>query len=87
MSHKIENLESKIENGVDRVPKIKTHKATAKRFKVTARGKLMRTHIGKSHLRRRKNKRNKRTFDRRAEYTHFERAKKIKQLAPTLDQN
>ncbi len=42
------------------MPKIKTHKATAKRFKVTARGKVMRTHVGKSHLRRRKAKRNKR---------------------------
>jgi large subunit ribosomal protein L35 len=68
------------------VPKIKTHKATAKRFKVTARGKVMRTHIGKSHLRRRKAKRNKRAFDRRVEYKNFERAKKIKQLAPTLEQ-
>ncbi len=67
------------------MPKIKTHKATAKRFKITAGGKLMRTHIGKSHLRRRKNKRNKRTFDRRVEYENFERTKKIKQLAPTLD--
>ena len=67
------------------MPKIKTHKATAKRFKVTARGKVMRTHVGKSHLRRRKAKRNKRTFDRRVEYQNFERAKKIKQLAPSLD--
>jgi len=68
------------------VPKIKTHKATAKRFKITARGKVMRTHIGKSHLRRRKAKRNKRAFDRRVELQSFARAKKIKQLAPTLDQ-
>ena len=67
------------------MPKIKTHKATAKRFKITAGGKLMRTHIGKSHLRRRKAKRNKRTFDRRVEFKNSERAKKIKQLAPTLD--
>ena len=67
------------------MPKIKTHKATAKRFKVTARGKLMRTRIGKSHLRRRKTKRIKRMFDRRVEYENFERAKKVKQLAPTLD--
>lgn len=68
------------------MPKIKTHKATAKRFKVTARGKVMRTHIGKSHLRRRKAKRVKRVFDRRIAYENFARAKKIKQLAPTLDQ-
>lgn len=68
------------------MPKIKTHKETAKRFKITARGKVMRTHIGKSHLRRRKAKRNKRAFDRRVELQSFARAKKIKQLAPTLDQ-
>jgi large subunit ribosomal protein L35 len=68
------------------VPKLKTHKATAKRFKITATGKVMRTHIGKSHLRRRKPKRIRRTFDRRIEVESFERAKKIKQLAPTLDQ-
>ena len=66
------------------MPKLKTHKATAKRFKITATGKVMRTKVGKSHLRRRKPKRNKRSFDRREEVKSFERAKKIKQLAPTL---
>ena len=67
------------------MPKLKTHKATAKRFKITATGKVMRTHIGKSHLRRRKAKRNKRNFDRRVAVESFERSKKIKQLAPTLN--
>ena len=67
------------------MPKIKTHKATAKRFKISATGKVMRTHIGKSHLRRRKAKRSKRTFDRRVEFENFERSKKIKQLAPSLN--
>lgn len=66
------------------MPKIKTHKATAKRFKRTATGKLMMTHVGKSHLRRRKAKRNKRNFDRRTPVENFERAKRIKQLAPSL---
>jgi large subunit ribosomal protein L35 len=42
--------------------KIKTHKATSKRFRVTGTGKLMRTKIGKSHLRRRTPKRVKRQF-------------------------
>jgi large subunit ribosomal protein L35 len=42
--------------------KLKTHKATSKRFKVTGTGKLMRTKIGKSHLRRRTPKRVKRMF-------------------------
>lgn len=44
----------------------------------------MRTHIGKSHLRRRKSKHNKRAFDRREPVENFEQAKKIKQLAPYL---
>jgi large subunit ribosomal protein L35 len=42
--------------------KIKTHKATAKRFRVTGTGMLVRTKIGKSHLRRRTSKRTKRLF-------------------------
>jgi len=32
------------------MPKQKTHKGAAKRFKVTARGKLMRRRAGGSHL-------------------------------------
>ena len=44
--------------------KLKTHKATAKRFRVTGTGKVMRTKGGKSHLRRKKAKRAKRKFDR-----------------------
>ena len=67
------------------MPKIKTHKATAKRFKLTGTGKVMRTKVGKSHLRRRKPKRNKRAFDRREPVRNFENAKKIKALAPSLD--
>ena len=66
------------------MPKIKTHKSTAKRFKITATGKVMHTRVGKSHLRRRKSKRNKLTFDRRVENLNHERNKKIKALAPTL---
>jgi large subunit ribosomal protein L35 len=37
--------------------KLKTHKATAKRFRVTGSGKVLRTKGGKSHLRRRKSAR------------------------------
>ena len=39
--------------------KLKTHKGTAKRFRVTGSGKLVRTKIGKSHLRRKKSARAK----------------------------
>jgi large subunit ribosomal protein L35 len=42
------------------MPKIKTHKATAKRFKITGKGKLRRRKQGSSHLRRKKSKRSKR---------------------------
>jgi len=66
------------------MPKIKTHKATSKRFKLSATGKVMRTKIGKSHLRRRKPKRNKRSFDRRIEVENTAQSKKIKALAPSL---
>jgi large subunit ribosomal protein L35 len=44
------------------MPKLKTHKATAKRFKITGRGKLRRRKQMRSHLRRRKSKRVKRQF-------------------------
>lgn len=42
------------------MPKMKTHKTTAKRFKVTGSGKLRRRKGHASHLRRRKSKRAKR---------------------------
>jgi len=32
------------------MPKMKTHKASRKRFRVTAKGKLMRAQAGKRHL-------------------------------------
>ena len=36
------------------MPKMKTHKGTAKRFRLTKNGKLMRMKAGRSHLRRKK---------------------------------
>jgi large subunit ribosomal protein L35 len=39
--------------------KLKTHKATSKRFRLTGSGVVMRTKGGKSHLRRRTSKRTK----------------------------
>ena len=48
------------EEDIANMPKIKTHKATAKRFKVTGSGKLRRRKQGGSHLRRKKSKRSKR---------------------------
>jgi large subunit ribosomal protein L35 len=45
------------------VPKLKTHKATARRMQVSGSGKLMRTRQGKSHLRRNKSARAARGYD------------------------
>lgn len=44
------------------MPKIKTHKGAKARFHITGSGKIMRTKIGKSHLRRKKPKRVKRLY-------------------------
>jgi large subunit ribosomal protein L35 len=64
------------------MPKMKTHKATAKRFKYTGSGKLMRTKIGKSHLRRKKNKRITTQFDSMLEVTSASTRKRVQKLIP-----
>ena len=66
------------------MPKLKTHKATSKRFKKTSTGKLMRTHIGKSHLRRRSAKRVKRAFDKSEAVTTGGNVRRINRLAPFI---
>ena len=66
------------------MPKMKTHKATSKRFKYTGSGKLMRTKIGKSHLRRKKSKRVRRMFDEMHEVTDTASQKRVRKLAPYL---
>ncbi len=45
------------------MPKLKTHKTAAGRFKVTGTGKILRPKVGRSHLRRNKPKRVKRVYD------------------------
>lgn len=64
--------------------KLKTHKPTAKRFRLTGSGKLMRTKGGKSHLRRRTSKRVKRQFDRMLEVEGSAEKKRVRKLAPYL---
>jgi large subunit ribosomal protein L35 len=46
------------------MPKLKTHKATAKRLKVTGTGNLRRLRNRRSHRRRTKSKRVRRSFDK-----------------------
>jgi large subunit ribosomal protein L35 len=64
--------------------KLKTHKATAKRFRVTGSGKIVRTRGPKSHLRRKKSVRAKREFDRMVEVTEPSQKSRIRKLAPYL---
>jgi large subunit ribosomal protein L35 len=64
------------------MPKLKTHKATSKRFKYTGSGKLMRTKIGKSHLRRKKSKRVKVLFDSMLEVTESGTRRRVQRLIP-----
>lgn len=64
--------------------KLKTHKATAKRFRMTASGKLLRTHGGKSHLRRNTPKRTKRLFTEMVSVKGSGIQKRVKRLAPYL---
>lgn len=64
------------------MPKLKTHKATSKRFKYTGSGKLVRTKIGKSHLRRKKNRRVKYLFDKTVEVTSPGAKRRVKKLIP-----
>ncbi|OGO43018.1 MAG: 50S ribosomal protein L35 [Chloroflexi bacterium RBG_16_57_9] len=66
------------------MPKIKTHKPTQKRFKVTGTGKIMRVKIGKSHLRRKKPQRVKNLFDTMLEVTSRGAKRRINKLAPYL---
>lgn len=64
--------------------KLKTHKATAKRFRLTGSGKLVRTKGGKSHLRRRTSKRTKLLFSKMIPVEGSGYIKRIKRLAPSM---
>jgi large subunit ribosomal protein L35 len=64
--------------------KLKTHKATAKRFRVTGSGKVVRTRGGKSHFRRRRSSRVLRSLDKMKGVANPKQARRIKTLAPYL---
>jgi large subunit ribosomal protein L35 len=64
--------------------KLKTHKATAKRFRLTGSGKLVRTKGGKSHLRRRKSKRTKALFAEMVPVKGKGIKKRVRRLAPYM---
>jgi large subunit ribosomal protein L35 len=64
--------------------KLKTHKATAKRFRITGSGKVVRTKGGKSHFRRRRSTRAKQALDKMQPVSGAANVKRIKKLAPYL---
>ena len=64
--------------------KLKTHKATSKRFRLTGAGKLVRTKGGKSHLRRRTSKRAKAQLSEMQTVNGAKIIKRVKRLAPNM---
>jgi len=64
--------------------KLKTHKATSKRFRLTGSGKLMRTKGGKSHLRRRTSVRTKALVSEMIPVEGTGIVKRVKRLAPYM---
>jgi large subunit ribosomal protein L35 len=64
--------------------KIKTHKATSKRFRVTGTGMVVRTKGGKSHLRRRTSKRVKVLLSEMVPVKGRGIVKRVHRLAPYL---
>jgi large subunit ribosomal protein L35 len=63
------------------MPKMKTHKATARRMQVSGSGQLMRTRHGKSHLRRNRSARAKREYDEMHLVANVD-APRVKRLIP-----
>lgn len=64
--------------------KLKTHKATSKRFRTTGSGMMVRTKIGKGHLRRRTSKRTKALLPEMVPVQGKGIIKRVKRLAPNM---
>lgn len=65
--------------------KLKTHKATSKRFRLTGSGELVRTKGGKSHLRRRTSDRTKALLSKTIPVKGRSIIKRIKRLNPNME--
>jgi len=61
------------------MPKMKTHKGAAKRFKVTGSGKIMREKAYKSHILTKKNAKRKKRLGSETEVSSSD-SKKVKRL-------
>jgi large subunit ribosomal protein L35 len=64
--------------------KLKTHKATSKRFRLTGSGVLVRTKGGKSHLRRRTSDRTKALFTEMVVVNGKKTIQRVRRLAPNM---
>jgi large subunit ribosomal protein L35 len=64
--------------------KLKTHKATAKRFSVTGSGLLVRSRGPKSHLRRKKSKRASTELSHMVKVKGVASVRRVTRLAPYL---
>ena len=64
--------------------KLKTHKATSKRFRLTGSGGLVRTKGGKSHLRRRTSRRTSALFTEMVPVKGRSIIKRVRRLVPNM---
>ncbi len=65
------------------MPKMKTHRGAAKRFRITGTGKLKRSKAFKSHILTKKSSKTKRNL-RKAGYVSKSQVKVMKKLLPYL---
>lgn len=65
------------------MPKMKSHKASAKRFKITGTGKIKRAKAFKSHILTKKSSKTKRNL-RKTSYVSSTQEKTVKKLLPYL---
>jgi len=64
--------------------KLKTHKATSKRFRMTGGGKVVRTKGGKSHMRRNRSRRTRALLAEMLTVQGRSYIKNVKRLVPNL---
>lgn len=64
------------------MPKMKTRKAVAKRFKISANGKVMHSRAGKNHLLTHKSSKRKRNLKSESSVSQSDK-KRIKQMLPS----
>lgn len=65
------------------MPKLRTHRATAKRFRITKTGKVLRPHAQKSHLLGHKSARRKRQYSKLLVLSGKD-ARRIRRVGPYL---